>query len=194
MAAIVAKINPHGVTMATSLPAEALPLERQAAGQARNYRNTMIQKPMIQRLTLQKLTIILLLLLAFRCSGGEVIEENTATKAVVEKPVKRVGMVVGLNPEMIEQYKALHADSHPGVRDLLSKYHIQNFSIYLEQIGEQWYEFGYYEYTGDDYDGDMAQLAREPRNTEWLEMCDPMQIPLPGTEGWKVMGRVYFNP
>ena len=51
----------------------------------------------------------------------------------------------------------------------MSKYHIQNFSIYLEQIGEHWYEFGHYEYTGDDYDGDMARLAREPRNAELLE-------------------------
>ena len=151
-------------------------LDRPAV-QARNCHNTMIQK----------LTMIPLLLLALGCSGGEAIEEKAATKAVIGKPVKHVGMVVGIKPEMIEQYKALHADSHPGVRDLLSKYHIQNFSIYLEQIGEHWYEFGHYEYTGDDYDGDMAQLAREPRNVEWLEMCDPMQVPLPGTEGWKVM-------
>ena len=106
----------------------------------------------------------------------------------------RVGMVVGIQPDMIESYKELHADSNPGVRDLLSKYHMRNFSIYLEQIGDQWYEFGYYEYTGTDYDGDMARLARERRNVAWLEMCDPMQIPLPGREGWKVMERVYFNP
>jgi len=144
---------------------------------------------------IKNLTVTLLLLLALGCSGGEATEEKAAaTKGDVEKPVKRVGMVVGIKPEMIGQYKALHADSHPGVRDLLSKYHMRNFSIYLEQIGEQWYEFGYYEYTGDDYDGDMARLAREPRNNEWLEMCDPMQIPLPGTAGWKVMERVYFNP
>ena len=139
---------------------------------------------------MQRITLITLLLFGLGCSGGAPIEPGRAA----EKPVKRVGMVVGIQPNMIEQYKDLHADSNPGVRDLLSKYHIHNFSIYLEQIGEQWYEFGYYEYTGDDYDDDMAQLAREPRNIEWLKMCDPMQIPLPGAEGWKQMERVYFNP
>ena len=137
----------------------------------------------------------MLMVFGVACSGGEAIEEKAvATAGAVEKPVKRVGMVVGIKPDMIDRYKELHADSNPGVRDLLSKYHIRNFSIYLEQIGDQWYEFGYYEYRGDDYDGDMAQLAREPRNIEWLEMCDPMQIPLPGAEGWKQMERVYFNP
>ena len=143
---------------------------------------------------MRRMTVILLLVLGFGCSGGEAIEEKAAAEAAVERPVKRVGMVVGIKPDLIDQYKELHADSHPGVRDLLSKYHMQNFSIYLEQIGDQWYEFGYYEYTGNDYEGDMARLAREPPNIEWLAMCDPMQIPLPGAEGWKEMERVYFNP
>ena len=57
-----------------------------------------------------------------------------------------------------------------------------------------WYEFGYYEYTGDDLVGDMAKMAAEPRTTEWLKQCDPMQIPLPGSDSWTEMERVYFNP
>ena len=40
------------------------------------------------------------------------------------KPIKRVGMVVGIKPEKIEEYKRLHADSNAGVRDLLNKYHM----------------------------------------------------------------------
>jgi len=107
--------------------------------------------------------------------------------------VKRVGMVIQLRPDRVEEYKRLHADSHPGVRDLLVKYHLRNFSIFLQQINGQWYEFGYYEYTGKDFDADMARLAAEPRNEEWLKICDPMQMPLPGAKGWTVMERVYFN-
>jgi L-rhamnose mutarotase len=110
------------------------------------------------------------------------------------KPIKRVGMVVGIKPEKIEEYKRLHADSNAGVRDLLTKYHMHNFSIYLQQIEGKWYEFGYYEYTGDDFDGDMAKLAEEPRNIEWLKKCDPMQLPLPGEKSWTKMERAYYNP
>lgn len=107
--------------------------------------------------------------------------------------VKRVGMVVGIQPDKIAQYKQLHADSNPGVRDLLSKYHMKNFSIYLQQIEGKWYEFGYYEYTGKNYEADMAQMGKEPRTIEWLKVCDPLQIPLPGAKGWTQMERVYFN-
>ena len=110
------------------------------------------------------------------------------------KVTKRVGMVVGIDPDKIDEYKKLHADSNPGVRDLLTKYHMHNFSIFLQEIDGKWYEFGYYEYTGDDFEGDMAKLAAEPRNIEWLKICDPMQIPLPGAEGWTEMERVYYNP
>jgi L-rhamnose mutarotase len=106
--------------------------------------------------------------------------------------VKRVGMVIGVRAEKIEEYKALHADSNPGVRDLLNKYHMHNFSIYLHKIKGKYYEFGYYEYTGDDYEGDMAKLDAEPRTKEWLAVCDPMQIPLEG-KSWVQMEEVYHN-
>ena len=110
-----------------------------------------------------------------------------------QQKVKRVGMVVGLRPEKMAEYKEVHADSHAGVRDLLSKYHMHNFSIYLHQIEGKWYEFGYYEYTGDDYDGDMAAMGEEPRIKKWLSMTDPMQIPLPGEKSWSIMEEVYYN-
>ena len=107
--------------------------------------------------------------------------------------VKRVGMVTGIKPEMIKEYKRLHADSYPGVRDLLTKYNMHNFSIYLSQIEDKWYEFGYYEYTGGNFERDMANLALEPRNIEWLKVADPMQTPLSGSTGWTEMERVYYN-
>jgi L-rhamnose mutarotase len=110
-----------------------------------------------------------------------------------QQKVKRVGMVVGLRPEKIEQYKALHAHSNPGVRDLLNKYHIHNFSIFLHQIDGKWYEFGYYEYTGDDFEADMAAMDAEPRTVKWLKVCDPMQLPLKGEKSWAIMEEVYYN-
>jgi len=115
------------------------------------------------------------------------------TSGCAHTPIKRVGMVTQLKPDQVAAYKSLHADSNPGVRDLLVKYHMHNFSIFLQPIDGKLYEFGYYEYTGKDFDGDMARLAKEPRNIEWLKVCDPMQMPLPGAKGWTVMDRVYFN-
>lgn len=116
------------------------------------------------------------------------------TGCAKKKPkVKRVGMVIGMRPEKIEEYKALHADSNPGVRDLLTKYNMHNFSIYLCEIDGKYYEFGYYEYTGDDYEGDMAKLDAEPRNKAWLKVADPLQIPLEGQKSWMQIEEVYHN-
>ena len=107
--------------------------------------------------------------------------------------VHRFGMVIRLIDESAEAYKALHAG--PGVRDLLSEANIQNFNIFLMRLSDGFlYEFGYYEYAGDDYSADMAILAAHPRHVEWLAQCDPMQLPLPGQKGWTAMEQIYFNP
>ncbi len=111
-----------------------------------------------------------------------------------KKEVKRVGMVIKIKPEFIEEYKAVHSDSNAGVRDLLIQANMRNFSIFLHQLDDgNWYEFGYYEYTGDDFEADMAKLDKHPRNIEWMKICDPMQVPLDGYEGWAEMEQVYFN-
>ena len=56
-----------------------------------------------------------------------------------------------------------------------------------------YYEFAYYEYVGTDYEADMASMSAEPRNIEWLKICDAMQVPLPGHRSWVQMEQVYFN-
>ena len=103
-------------------------------------------------------------------------------------------MVIGLKEERAEEYRAVHADSHPGVRDLLEKYNMRHFSIFEHVLDDgKRYLFGYYEYVGDNFEKDMAGIAAEPRNIEWLEMCSPMQEPLEGEESWAEMKRVYYN-
>ena len=109
--------------------------------------------------------------------------------------MKRIGMVIGIRPDRIAAYETLHAASNPGVRDLLNKYHIHNFSIYLHELDDNNFcLFGYYEYTGNDYEEDMQRLNNEPRNIEWLGVTAPMQIPIRGSEAWAIMREVYHNP
>ena len=104
-------------------------------------------------------------------------------------------MVIGIKPDRISAYETLHAASNPGVRDLLTKYHMHNFSIFLNKLeNDRYYLFGYYEYSGRNYKADMEKLAAEPRNQEWLSTTDPMQIPLPGERSWSIMREAYHNP
>jgi L-rhamnose mutarotase len=113
----------------------------------------------------------------------------------VNQIAQRIGMVIGIKPDRISAYEAVHAASNAGVRDLLTKYNMHNFSIFIQELAEdRYYLFGYYEYTGNDYEADMEKLAAEPRNQEWLLTTDPMQIPLQGERSWLIMREVYHNP
>lgn len=130
-----------------------------------------------------KLVIVVILVTTAACING-----------CAQQKVKRVGMVIGIKPEKIPAYKDLHADTYSGVRDLLTKANMKNLSIFMHQLDDgRYYLFGYYEYTGNDFDADMAKLAAEPRNKQWLSMTDPMQIPLRGEKSWAVMEEVYHN-
>ena len=133
--------------------------------------------------------IILFIAITVFASCGQV--KKQAGDAVI----KRVGMVIKLKEESLAEYKKLHTNGNTGVRDLLTKYNLHNFSIFLTQLEDgNYYEFGYYEYTGEDFDRDMKTLSEEPRNIEWLKICDPMQESIGEAMGWREMETVYFNP
>src|SRR5579864_8910824 len=109
-----------------------------------------------------------------------------------QRRVQRIGMVIGMRPDHISEYEALHAVSNPGVRDLLVKFNMHDFSIFLKEIEPgKHYLFGYFEYTGSAYVGDMQKLAADPRNVEWLRTTDQLQIPLDGERSWSIMREVY---
>lgn len=135
-------------------------------------------------MTYLKLVIVLGVVLTF----GGLYGKNTNAH------VQRVGMIIGVKPDQVSAYEALHAASNPGVRDLLNKYNLHDFSIYIHQLDDgQFYLFGYYEYTGTNYKADMEKLAAEPRNQKWLLVTAPMQLPLKGEQAWAMMKEVYHN-
>jgi L-rhamnose mutarotase len=106
---------------------------------------------------------------------------------------KRLGQVIVLKEECVEEYCRVHADSFPGVRDLLQKHNLHNFSIFMQVVSGQRLLFLYGEYTGDNFDADMAALSSEPRDIEWHKLCDPMQTSLNLSGGWLPMECVYYN-
>jgi len=111
------------------------------------------------------------------------------------RPVQRYGAVIGVKPEKLEYYKSLHAHPWPAVNEAVSKANITNYSIYLTQFDDgQWYLFGYFEYTGDDFEKDMQILADHGEVKRWWKETDPCQTPLesrPEGQWWKDMEEVY---
>lgn len=90
--------------------------------------------------------------------------------------MQRMGMVIGLKPEKVAEYKRLHADTWPSVLERLSKSHIRNYSIFLKEPENLL--FSYWEYHGDDFEADAARIAEDPETQRWWTHTDPCQIPL----------------
>lgn len=93
--------------------------------------------------------------------------------------VQRYGMVTGIMSDKIAYYKELHAHAWPQVKKMISTCNIQNYSIYLQKIGAQYFLFSYFEYTGDDFAVDMKKMAADTTTQRWWKETDPTQIPLP---------------
>ena len=98
--------------------------------------------------------------------------------------MKRYGMVLGLQPGKIEEYKKLHAAVWPDVLKMIQQCHIQNYSIYLHKLDDgQHYLFSYFEYTGADFAADMAKMAADPTTQRWWAVCMPCQKPFESRAG-----------
>lgn len=106
--------------------------------------------------------------------------------------MRRMGMVIAVRPEKLEEYKALHAAPWPLMNAALTEAHIRNYSIFLREPENLL--FGYWEYTGQDFAADMAGLAGQEVTKAWLALTDACQRPLdsaaPG-EMWSFLPEVF---
>lgn len=106
--------------------------------------------------------------------------------------MKRFGMVIGIRPERIAEYKRLHAAVWPQVLAQIGRSHIRNYTIYLREPENLL--FSHFEYDGPDYAADMAALAADPETQRWWALCMPCQEALPtrrAGEHWALMEEVF---
>ena len=106
--------------------------------------------------------------------------------------MRRFGQLIGLKPEHYDKYKHYHANVWPEIADMISQCGIRNYSIF-HRNGQL---FAYMEYVGNDFEGDMARMAADPKTQEWWDIMKPMQAPLddrqPG-EWWADMEEVFHQ-
>jgi L-rhamnose mutarotase len=104
------------------------------------------------------------------------------------KVPQRFVWVTGLKPEKAKYYRELHAHPWPGVIKMIKKCHIRNFSIHEREIEGKLCLISYFEYTGNDFDADMKQMAADPETQRWWKETDPCQSPLPDAA---VIGKIW---
>ena len=109
----------------------------------------------------------------------------------------RFGSITGLKPEKLAYYKKLHANAWPGVLKKIKECNIQNYSIYLQKIQNNYYLFSYFEYVGPDFAVDMKKMADDPITQLWWKETDPCQQPLPEAAAkkqiWTTMEEVFHT-
>ena len=105
--------------------------------------------------------------------------------------MKRFGQVIGVKPETFDEYVKYHADVWPGILNMIRDCNIRNYSIFHKDG----LLFAYFEYVGEDFDGDMAKMAADPKTQEWWDIMMPMQQPVENrAEGeWWMTLEVVFH-
>ena len=109
--------------------------------------------------------------------------------------MQRMGMVIGLRPGKVEEYKRLHAVVWPEVLSMISACNIRNYSIFLKEPENLL--FGYWEYHGSDFAADAAKMRADPKTQEWWAVCTPCQEPLATRregEWWAMAEEVFHHP
>lgn len=106
----------------------------------------------------------------------------------------RMGMVIAVAPEAIEEYKRLHANVWPEVLEQIAASGIRNYTIFLREPENLL--FGTWEYHGTDFAADMEKMAQHEPTQRWWAICNPLQRPLQTRadgEWWAMMEEVFHT-
>ena len=106
------------------------------------------------------------------------------------KTVKRYGRLIKVKPEKLAEYRELHRAVWPSVLKRIRECNIRNYSIFLRDG----VLYSYFEYTGNNFASDMAQMAADPETQRWWALTDPCQEPVDTAaegERWVEMEEVF---
>jgi L-rhamnose mutarotase len=84
---------------------------------------------------------------------------------VKEAQMRRVGFVLRVREDRIEEYRSAHQAVWPEMLDALSRHGWHNYSLFLRGDGTL---FGYFE-TAGSFEEALAGMAAEEVNTRWQE-------------------------
>ena len=103
--------------------------------------------------------------------------------------MKRIATISKLKPGTADKYIELHKNVWPGVVKAGHDAHMQNYSIY--RFGD--YLFSYYEYTGDDFDGDMARKADLDVSQEWQKATGEYREIMTGSQRYIELEEIWHE-
>lgn len=91
--------------------------------------------------------------------------------------MKRVGFVLKVKEDLIEEYKEHHKAVWPKMLEALRQNGWHNYSLYMRDDGLM---FGYCE-TSESFQAALDGMAKEEINAKWQEFMEPYFEGMPGT-------------
>jgi len=83
--------------------------------------------------------------------------------------MKRVGFLLKVKEEMIEDYKKHHVEIWPEMVEALQRTGWENYSLFMRDDGLL---FGYFE-TPDSFETALDRMAKEEINAKWQDFMAP---------------------
>jgi L-rhamnose mutarotase len=97
--------------------------------------------------------------------------------------MNRIGFLLKVKADKIEEYKKHHENVWPEMREALSRQGWHNYSLFIHEDGLL---FGYFE-TPDSFETALAGMDREPINEKWQDFMAPYFEAANGRHGDKMM-------
>ena len=83
--------------------------------------------------------------------------------------MKRIGFLLKVKKDKIDEYKKIHAKVWPELLETLSRWGWHNYSLFMQDDGTL---FGYFE-TPNSLQSAIEAMNNEEINTKWQEMMAP---------------------
>jgi L-rhamnose mutarotase len=102
----------------------------------------------------------------------------------------RFARTARLRPEKEAFWIEIHENTWPELLEILKRYHVQNYSIFLHDGCL----FSYFEYTGDNLEKDLAEASTLETVQKWDKVSgECFEYKNPGDSSpWSVMKSVFF--
>lgn len=98
--------------------------------------------------------------------------------------------MIKLKPEGAEEYIRHHQAVWPGVLAKIKECNISGYSIFFRDN----FLFAYFEYTGEDFQSDMAKMAAHEETQRWWGVVKPLMEPVETAtpeEFWADMAEIF---
>ncbi|ADE53714.1 L-rhamnose mutarotase [Coraliomargarita akajimensis] len=122
-----------------------------------------------------------------RAEFMNVVASNTVRDRSIGKAV---GYAAGLHLDQELWYRTLHQTNWPGVIDQMFRSHLQNWTTFMLEYGDELILFTHSEYQGTDKAADDALMQADPVTQRWWKHTEPCLYSLE-TDGasWTEMNR-----